>query len=116
MAEMMEIGIIPKRIPLKPNASVWENLKEYLPSCSIARIIWCLMQRGWKYADIAHVLGTKKTAISQYVRRWENRCMKPSLRIGKCIDCERYVKMLQLFGVDVKQIERESWFWGDTDD
>ena len=116
MAEVMEIGITPKRIPLKPGLSVWDNLKEYLPNCSITRIIYCLLQRGWKYSDMAHILGSNKHTISQYLRRWDKVCIQPSLKIGKCIDCERYIKILKLFGIDIHEIERNSWFWGESNE
>ena len=113
MAEAREVTITPKRVQINPNLSLWDNLKEYLPNCSVARIVYCLQQRGWKYSDIAHILGTTKATVSQYLRRWDKVCIQPSLRIGKCIDCERYIKMLKLFGVDVYEIERNSWYWGE---
>jgi len=112
-SKSVEEIIIPKQIPLNPNISLWENLKEYLPNCSIARIIWCLLQRGWEYSDIGDVFDVNKHTIDSYLRRWRKVCVDPSLRIGKCIDCERYIKMLTLFGVDVKEIERNSWYWGE---
>jgi len=111
--QAIEEIIMPKLISLNPNISLWENLKEYLPSCSIARIIYCLLKRGWKYSDIGHIFSVHKHTIDGYLRRWRKLCVDPSLKIGKCIDCERYIKMLKLFGVDVKQIEKESWYWGE---
>ena len=115
MAEAREVTVIPSRIQLNPNVSIWDNLKEYLPNCTVARIVWCLTQRGWKYSDIAYILQTRKHTVSQYLRRWSRICVDPNIKIGKCIDCERYIKILTLFGIDIHEIERNSWFWGEKE-